>query len=56
MQLDELTKVMAALGAQGVKLKVAREKTKLTLRKESQAYSDAHKLIADAIRKLATLL
>lgn len=56
LQVDELTKIMAALGQQGEKLRVAADDTKLRARKQHEAYRDAHQLIADALRKLAALL
>ena len=38
LKIDELTKIIAALGAQGEKLRVAADDTKLRSRKQHEAY------------------
>ncbi len=56
LKIDELTKIIAALGQQGEKLRVAADDTKLRSRKQHESYKAAHENVAIAIRYLAELL
>ncbi len=56
LKIDEVTKVMAALGVQAEKLRVAYELSRTRNRKHAEAYDAAREKLAGAIRDLAVLL